>query len=176
MQDLQVLFSQHSLEELIIFIVLILMIIQGVWKMIEFFVEKYEIHTGKKIDGMQWKENLVESLEKVEEKLNELSEQNKTTHDKQEQLEDTISLLQERMQENTRSYLIDAHHKFCYQFKQIDDLNLQSLERRYLYYKSSGGDTFVDNLMEDLRELPKVNFYNEIFFPKETLGGVTDNG
>lgn len=161
MQDLQILFSQHSLEELIVFIVLILLAVQGVWKAIGFFVEKYEISTGKKIDSIQWKENLSESLTTLDEKIDLLSEQNEKTHEKQEQLEDTVTLLQERMQENTRSYLIDAHHKFCYQIKKIDDLNLQSLERRYLYYKSSGGDTFIDNLMEDIRELPRVNFYDE---------------
>jgi len=161
MQDLQILFSQHSLEELIVLIVLILLAVQGIWKAIGFFVEKYNIATGKKVDSIQWKENLAESLTNLDSKIDLLSEQNEKTHEKQEQLEDTVTLLQERMQENTRSYLIDAHHKFCYQIKKIDDLNLQSLERRYLYYKSSGGDTFVDNLMEDVRELPRVNFYDE---------------
>lgn len=166
MSDLQTLFSQHSLEEIIIFIVIIIMIVQAIWKALEFFFEKYEIHTGKKIDNVKWKEKLAESLEGLDTKIDKLSKQNKITHEKQEQLEDTVSLLQERMQENTRSYLIDAHHKFCYQIKKIDDLNLQSLERKYLYYKSSGGDTFVDNLMEDIRELPRVNFYDETSFNK----------
>ena len=161
MKELELLFSQHSLEELIIFIVLLLMIVQGVWKMIEFFLEKYELHTGKRINNVKWKEQLAESLEKLESKMGELFDQNKITHEKQGQLENTISLLQERMQENTRSSLIDAHHRFCYQLGKIDDLNLESLERKYLYYKSSGGDTFVDNLMEDIRNLPRVNFYDD---------------
>jgi hypothetical protein len=66
--------------------------------------------------------------------------------------------MQERLQENARSDLIDAHHQFCYQYKQIDDLSLQSLERRYLYYKTAGGDTFIDHLMEEVRALPRVNY------------------
>jgi F0F1-type ATP synthase membrane subunit b/b' len=53
MKELELLFSQHSLEELIIFIVLFLMIVQGVWKMIEFFLEKYELHTGKRINNVK---------------------------------------------------------------------------------------------------------------------------
>lgn len=65
------------------------------------------------------------------------------------------------MQENARSELLDAHHKFCYQFHKIDDLSLQSLERRYLYYKTAGGDTFIDHLMEEIRALPRVNYYTE---------------
>jgi hypothetical protein len=100
-------------------------------------------------------------MEEINGKIDALSEQNEQTHRHQEQTESTVALLQERMQENTRSYLIDAHHKFCYQFKQIDDLNLESLERRYLYYKTSGGDTFIDHLMEEVRALPRVDFYGD---------------
>ena len=66
------------------------------------------------------------------------------------------------MQENTRSYLIDAHHKFCYERKAIDELNLQSMERRYLYYKAAGGDSFIDGLMEEVRKLPRINLYTGV--------------
>jgi hypothetical protein len=65
------------------------------------------------------------------------------------------------MQENSRSFLIDAHHKFCYHYKKIDDLNLQSIERRYLYYKTAGGDTFIDHLMEEIRSLPRVTVFTD---------------
>lgn len=46
---------------------------------------------------------------------------------------------------------------FCYEVKAIDDLNLQSLERRYLYYKAAGGNSFIDGLMEEIRSLPRIN-------------------
>ena len=69
-----------------------------------------------------------------------------------------MKLVQERLQENTRSFLIDAHHRFCYEVKGIDDLNLQSLERRYMFYKTAGGDSFIDDLMDEIRELPRLNY------------------
>ena len=70
-----------------------------------------------------------------------------------------MKLVQERLQENTRSFLIDAHHKHCYQIKSIDDLTLQSVERRYLYYKTAGGNSFIDGLMDEIRKLPRINTY-----------------
>ena len=73
-----------------------------------------------------------------------------------------MALVQERLQENTRSYLIDAHHKFCYEIKAIDDLNLQAMERRYLYYKTAGGNSFIDGLMDQVRQLPRINFYTGV--------------
>lgn len=36
------------------------------------------------------------------------------------------------------------------------------MERRYLYYKTAGGNSFVDNLMDEVRNLPKINFYTGI--------------
>lgn len=85
--------------------------------------------------------------------------QNEQTHEHQIQLDRSLALVQERLQESARSDLLDAHHKFCYEFKKIDDLSLQSIERRYLYYKTAGGDTFIDHLMEEVRQLPRVGYY-----------------
>lgn len=68
----------------------------------------------------------------------------------------------DRLQENTRSYIIDKHHYFCYQIRAIDDMNLQSLERRYMYYKADGGNSFIDQLMEEIRQLPRVNLQHRI--------------
>lgn len=72
-------------------------------------------------------------------------------------LEEQGAITTERLQENSRSYIIDKHHYFCYDVKAIDDLNLQSLERRYLYYKAAGGNSYIEGLMEEIRDLPKVN-------------------
>lgn len=71
-------------------------------------------------------------------------------------LQGQVSTLNERVQDSTRAYLIDRHHHFCYQIKGIDDMSLQDLERRFMYYKAAGGDTFVDALMEDVRALPRI--------------------
>ena len=38
----------------------------------------------------------------------------------------------------------------------IDEAALQDIERRYLYYKEAGGDTFIELQMEKLRSLPLV--------------------
>lgn len=75
-------------------------------------------------------------------------------------LNDRIKTLTERTQDSTRAYLIDKHHHFCYQIKAIDDMSLQDMERRFMYYKAAGGDTFIDNLMEEVRALPRINVEN----------------
>lgn len=159
MNELNTLFTHYTFQELLVVTVGLLLAGQGIWKLIEFYYEKYQIQVGKKVNKDEWERNLADSMESMDKKIDKLYDQNKETHMRQDKTEQTLSILQERMQENTRSFLIDAHNKFCYQLKKIDDLNLQSIERHYLYYKTAGGDTFIDQLMVDIRALPRVGVY-----------------
>lgn len=172
MNELNHLFSSYPLSELIILIVMVLAAGKTIWTLLEFWLSKIDIHIGEKYKRKERWENLDKKIDAltvnldshidgVSAKIEELKKQNEETHEHQKQIDKTLTLVQERLQENARGYLLDAHHKFCYQFKQIDDLSLQSIERRYLYYKTAGGDTFIDNLIEEIRELPRVNYYNE---------------
>lgn len=152
---------QYPLQELIIIIFLIVSVIVSVWKIYDFLHGKYEDNIEKKKKELEWKENLSRSLSDLDSKIDNLNKQNQKIYKKQEEVDATLVLVQERMQENSRSFLIDAHHKFCYKYKKIDDLNLQSIERRYLYYKTAGGDTFIDHLMEEIRALPRVTVFTD---------------
>lgn len=159
MGEITNLFTEYSLEELIILIVLVLFVIKFLNDLIGYFYNKIGIYFGVKNKEEKYKEELNDTLLTIKEQIQTLEKQNNQIHKKQQNLGNAIALVQERLQENTRSYLIDAHHKFCYEVHAIDDLNLQAMERRYLYYKTAGGNSFVDNLMDEVRELPKINFY-----------------
>lgn len=161
MNELNNLLTRYPLQELILLIFMLLLAGEGAWKLFDFYWNKHQVHVGKKIDAQKFETKLAETLTSMDKKIDELGEQNKETHIKQGQMDSTLTLVQERMQENSRSDLIDAHHKFCYQYKKIDDLSLQSIERKYLYYKTAGGDTFIDHLMEEVRTLPRVSYFSE---------------
>lgn len=47
------------------------------------------------------------------------------------------------------------HHFYVYQKGTIDAYSLDCIERLYDRYVSEGGNTYVKELMKDLRELPK---------------------
>ena len=128
------------------------------------FGEKYKRQErwnalDNKID--KFTDDLEKHIDNLTNKIDDLSKQNKETHQRQDQTDKVLNLVQERLQETSRGYLIDAHHKFCYEYGQIDDLSLQSIERRYLYYKTAGGDTFIDHLIEEIRSLPRVGYYEK---------------
>lgn len=161
MSDFNNLLTHYPLQELITIFFLFASVVISIWKMYDFFNQKYNEALEKKEDETQWKEKISNALNDLDSKIDNLNHQNQKIYKKQEQVDATLALVQERMQENSRSYLIDAHHKFCYKYKRIDDLNLQSIERRYLYYKTAGGNTFIDHLIEEIRSLPRVTFLSE---------------
>lgn len=156
LNELNNLLTHYPLPELIIIFCLFVGSIISIWKVFDFFRTKYDESLQKREKEVDWKEDISNILNNLSSKIDNLNEQNKKIYKKQEQVDVTLALVQERMQENARSFLIDAHHKFCYKYKKIDDLNLQSIERRYLYYKTAGGDTFIDHLIEEIRSLPRA--------------------
>ena len=162
MGEITTLFTQYSVEELILFIIIILFAIRALNELFSYFYSKLKTYFGVTSDKEQWKKNVMDCLQQIAEEIQTLKGQNDQTHIRQQEMDEAVVLIQERLQENTRSYLIDAHHKFCYEVHAIDDLNLQSMERRYLYYKTAGGNSFIDTLMDEVRALPKINFYTGV--------------
>ena len=161
MNELNYLFSHLTTEQVILLVVALILIIKTVWSAVEWIWKKIKNQFDINTEKDKWEKNITASLEKLNKKIDVLEQQNQKTHEEQEAIKDSLSLVQERLQENTRSFLIDAHHKFCYQWKAIDDINLQSIERRYLYYKTAGGNSFIDNLIDEIRALPRVSIYKD---------------
>ena len=153
MNDLTAFFEQYSIETIILFVVALLIVLKLLNELFDYFYNKIKKHFDEKQE--EEKEN--NKINEVFEQLNIISLQLDSINDRLNKIEKDQNLTHERLQESTRSYLIDSHHKFVYQIGAIDDLNLQSIERRYLYYKNGGGNSFIDNLIEEIRKLPKIN-------------------
>lgn len=150
MEYIQYILTQYSPVEIVIIILFLLIGTKAISALIEWFYNKLKSyfsnkdHEEKELYELKTEQDSIEDrLDKIDDSLIAISDQ--------------IKLLTERLQENTKSYIIDKHHHFCYQVKAIDDLSLQSLELRYMYYKAAGGDSYIDNLMAEIRELPKVD-------------------
>lgn len=178
------LLSQFSIESLIIVIVLLVAAIKCVGELFEWLYqrlkkyfdikdEKAERHEEimRKLDSFEMKFNEQEKINKrrdqeIQKISNQLDAQDKTSAElshvidtqiiKFTDVESQLKILNDRTQDSTRAYLIDRHHHFCYQVKAIDDMSLQDLERRFMYYKAAGGNTFIDSLMEEVRSLPRL--------------------
>lgn len=167
MEALANLFSQYSIESIILFLVAVAVAIKGVSELWEFFYTKLRKYFNYQTQKEQSHKEVIEGIEELKqeiillkrEEIAPLKQQVDKSAERTKDIKNQISLMTERLQENTRSHIIDRHHYFCYEVGHIDDLSLQSLEREYLYYKAAGGDTYIDGLMEDIRELPRLTSY-----------------
>ena len=70
-------------------------------------------------------------------------------------LQSNINLLLASDKDDIKQSLTKDHHYFCYKLKSIDDYSLDCMEKRYAHYQEEGGNSFVQNLMQDVRALPR---------------------
>lgn len=184
MDALVTLLSQFSIEGIIITLIMFLAAVKVVGELLNWCYEKIKHHFNWKTQEDNRHNELMENFnelkvcnkqneaenlrrDKLIEKISsQLDEQDRKTADMVKtltaqtneltKLKDRVQTLTDRVQDSTKAYIIDKHHHFVYQVKAIDDMSLQELERRFVYYKAAGGNTFIDGLMEEVRDLPKV--------------------
>lgn len=72
-----------------------------------------------------------------------------------DKLEKKINILINSDKDDIKAYIVDKHHHFCYDQRWIDDYSLDCLEKRYSHYTIEGGNSFIADLMSELRALPK---------------------
>lgn len=166
MGSVETLFAQFSIESIILIILGLVVAFKFISELWDWTYARIKKHFNIQTEKQQQDEQDRADIKKLE---NDLSIFMDKMYEKHDTLGVTVNNLieqqertTERLQENTRSFIIDKHHYFCYQIKAIDDLNLQSLERRYMYYKADGGDSFIDQLMEEIRKLPRVNLQHRL--------------
>jgi len=149
------LLNTFSIEQILFFIVLIAAAIKGVISWIDWAKEK-----GDKLFHKKHKEL---TLQKSVENLTKAQEAMRCDIDRcQSQLKQTVNeikvsidLLMQSDKDDIKSYITREHHYFCYVLGYIDDYNLDCIERRYKHYEDEGGNSFVSDLMKDIRALPK---------------------
>lgn len=137
------LITQYSLSDIIIFIIILGLAIKGVvsffdWadKRVKTAYQKINLPNQLQ-DSIEDHAEWIEKLEKTIQKCNHL-----------------IQILIQSDKDAIKAFITQQHHFFCYQKGWIDDYSLDCIERRYQHYQQQGGNTFVGDLMYDLRQLP----------------------
>ena len=132
------LLAAYSVEQILIFTILLALAIKGV---ISFFDWAHSrIHTKFSSDH-----HLNENINKIyslENKINNIASQ--------------VDLLIRSDRDSIKMAITKDYHYFCEQHKWIDDYSLECLERRYKNYQEEGGNSFIHNMMEEIRSLRRT--------------------
>lgn len=66
-----------------------------------------------------------------------------------------VNLLQESDKDAIKSWIVGLYHKYKENPKELEAMQMDLLERRYDHYKDQGGNSYIDQLMENLRTIYK---------------------
>lgn len=138
------LLSSMSLEHLLIFVVLSAIAFKEVVDFISWFKEKMELRDK----GQEKKKSNLQRLDTIEENLNQLSTPIN-------ELSEKVDLLIQSDKDDIKAFITREHHYFCYQVGSIDDYSLDCIEKRYGHYVEEKGNSFVEQLMSEIRSLPR---------------------
>lgn len=154
MQTFLDLISQYSIGEIIVFLVMLFLSFKQIVEFIDWIKGKIEKRDKKQLNQYQEEKDLYKEIEYFKEYV---QQSQKYLSKMQEQ----IDLLIESDKDAIKAYITKEHHHFCYEQKWIDDYSLDCLEKRFGHYVEEHGNSFIESLMTELRNLPRREPDNE---------------
>lgn len=137
------LLKSYSLTDITIFIVMLAFAVKGVVDFYDWAKNRITKTTSKQQSVEELHQKMMDTLELHNEQINKMAK--------------LINILIKSDRDDIKAWITEKHHYFCYDLGYIDDYNLQCVEARYKHYKEEDGNTFIDELMKDIRALPIVS-------------------
>lgn len=144
MNELIQLLKQFDITTFLTFAIVLALAAKGVIIFFDWVKERLM----KMFNKQTKKQRQIEQLRQQEKAIKELK-------GNMESIQSKMNLLIESDKDDIKAWITEKHHFYCYQQKYIDDYTLDCLEKRFSHYEVEGGNSFVHNLMEELRALPK---------------------
>lgn len=138
------LLKTFTIEQIVLFTVLLAAAIKGIVTWTDWANQKLNNKLSQKQNEDDFKKD-----------MNALKTTVITINEKIDNMTSLIDLLMISDKDEIKAYITREHHYFCYDLGYIDDYNLDCIERRYALYVKEGGNSFVEELMKDIRALPK---------------------
>ena len=144
----ETLLGKYSAAEIVIIVFLVGLAVKEVITLIEWFRNR-----GKD----KFKEE--EAFTHQEAKIQEIRQAQKAQREEIRDIKNQVEMLVTANKNDIKAWIIDKYHQVMKQ-GWINDYDLDLLERRYLDYKQAGGNSYIEDLMEDIRKLPKTSRVN----------------
>lgn len=165
------LFTKYTLTQIILFIFVFATSLKGFFTLWDYFYDKIKKHFKEETEEEQDKIDITKQLANISAQIENINAQH--TLDRQELIKKidetnaTISVLLASDKDDIKSWITEKHHYFCYESKCIDYQSLDCIEKRYRHYVDEGGNSYVADLMNEIRALPKVSMLKEIEMEKK---------
>lgn len=140
----------------------ILLCIIGVLVLVKWIIEYFDWGHKRTKDKYDQEAVRKKNIEDINEKLNQnsedikmLIEMQKQQNEKIEQQNLRIGLLIDSDKDDIKAFITEKYHYFVEVRGWIDDYSLDCLEKRFQHYRDENGNSFVADLMSEIKRLPK---------------------
>ena len=146
------LLARFELTDIIIMLTLLIVGAEKLIKAIDWLRARFR----KSYDEENTLKEEVEDLNKFYEEKKVVDEGFAKVNARIDSICDLVNMLVESDKESIKAYITERHHFFVQERKWIDYHSMDCLERRFAIYEREHGNSFVEDLMNDLRQLPKM--------------------
>lgn len=155
------LLTQYSLTDILVFLFVLITAIKTTMVSVEWLWERLSKIFKKQQKDIKNEEDFTKHVQESEKKIKELYELHEKTEQNLNRIIDSIQLLINSDKDDIKAWITEKHHYYCYEKRHIDDYSLDCIEKRYTHYRNEGGNSFVEDLMRDIRRLPKTSSLNK---------------
>lgn len=155
------LLTQYSLTEILVFLFVLITALKTTLTSVEWLWERISRIFKKQQQDVEHQEDFTKYVQESEKQIKELYELHSKTEANLNKIIDSIQLLINSDKDDIKAWITEKHHYYCYEKRHIDDYSLDCIEKRYAHYKNEGGNSFVEDLMKDIRRLPKTSSLNK---------------
>lgn len=96
------------------------------------------------------------ALQERELYIKRMDERNDFLQKEIEAANENIKLLLESDRDDIKAWITREHNYFCNKLGEIDTYSLDCINRRYQHYVKENGNSFIEDLMNEIKALPKV--------------------
>lgn len=150
------LLNDFSLGEIISLLITFALGVKGFVTFWDWVLERLKKAFNQQTQKDKDKEYFEEKIKFNRQEISHLEKVQKELLKEQEELKGKVANLIQSDIDSIKAYITKEHHYLCYEQGWADDYTLDSLEKLFAHYKREGGNSFVEDLMEELRALPKV--------------------
>ena len=152
---MQQLLANYSLTQILTFIVVLALAFKGVATYADWFKDRTKKAVLFSMKPEELAKKLEEEIKMREQEVKRLENLNLSLKTELDSVMEKLDLLIRSDKDDIKAWITTQYHFFVDQQGWIDDYSLDCIERRYEHYKEENGNSFINDLMYELRRLPK---------------------
>lgn len=147
------LLKAYSVEQILIFGVMLLFAIKSAVDLAEWMYEKYTKKFNKDYSALEKEEDTEEKYDELKDQLDTLISEIYGLRQRMENIDSQLIQLTQSDMHDIKSWMVEKHHQLI-EAGWVDDFTMDTIEKRFDDYKKENGNSYVEGLVNEIRALP----------------------